>query len=107
MAAIDPDELQQVLQALQHSRTLLDDLVVRGVRAAGPAEHGRLDALQGELSRVGARHLAEQLRTLAEAMRADDPKATAGLLRAQTSLYLFDRVLTLRVVEAGLGEAAR
>lgn len=102
MTAIDPDELQQVLQALQHGRTLLDDLVVRGVRAAGPAEHGRLDALREELSRVGARHLADRLGALSQAMRADDPGATTGLLRAQTSLYLFDRVLTLRVVEAEL-----
>ena len=103
--AIDPGELHEVLQALQHARTLLDELVVRGVRAAGPAELGRLDALREELGRVGARHLAEQLRALADAMRADDPAATRGLLCAQTSLYLFDRVLTLRVVERGLVEA--
>jgi hypothetical protein len=105
MTAIDPDELQEVLQALQHARTLLDELVVRGVRAAGPAELGRLDALREELGRVGARHLAEQLRALSDAMRADDPAATGELLCAQTSLYLFDRILTLRVVEAGLVEA--
>ena len=105
MTAIDPDELQEVLQALQHARTLLDDLVVRGVRAAGPAELGRLDALREELGRVGARHLAEQLRALSDAMRADDAAAPSGLLHAQTSLYLFDRILTLRVVEAGLMEA--
>lgn len=105
MTAIDPDELQEVLSALQRGRTLLDELVVRGVRAAGPAELGRLEALREELGRVGARHLAEQLRALADAMRADDPAATRGLLGAQTSLYLFDRVLTLRVAEAGLMEA--
>lgn len=105
MTTIDPDELQEVLQALQHARTLLDDLVVRGVRAAGPAELGRLDALREELGRVGARHLAEQLRALSDAMRADDPAAASGLLHAHTSLYLFDRILTLRVAEAGLMEA--
>lgn len=103
---LDPDELQEVLQALRTGRTLLDELVVRGVRTAGPGEHGRLDALREELSRVGARHLAEQLVTLSEAMRNDDPGAPGGLLRAQTSLYLFDRVLTLRVVEAGLAAAS-
>jgi len=105
MTAIDPDELQEVLQALQQARTLLDDLMVRGVRAAGPGELGRLDALREELGRVGAHHLAEQLGALSNAMRADDPAATGGLLCAQTSLYLFDRILTLRVVEAGLMEA--
>lgn|SRR5690606_1064686 len=106
MTAIDPDELQEVLHALQRSRTLLDELVVRGVRAAGPAEHGRLDALREELWRVGARHLAEQLGALLEAMRSDDPAATSHVLRAQTSLHLFDRVLTLRVVEVGLSAEA-
>jgi hypothetical protein len=105
MTAVDPHELQEVLQALQHGRTLLDELVVRGVRAAGPTALARLDALRVELGRVGARHLDEQLRALCEAMRADDPTATSGLLLAQTSLYLFDRILTLRVVEAGLMEA--
>jgi hypothetical protein len=75
------------------------------VRAAGPAEHGRLDALREELSRVGARHLADRLGALSEAMRSDDPGATSSLLRAQTSLVLFDRILTLRVVEAGLAAA--
>lgn len=102
MTATDPDELQQVLQALERSRTLLDELVVRGVRAAGPADWARLDALKDELLRAGARHLAEQLGALGSAMRSDDATATGGLLRAQTSLYLFDRVLTLRVAEAGL-----
>ncbi|MCX4247674.1 hypothetical protein [Paraliomyxa miuraensis] len=107
MTAIDHDELQEVLSALLHGRTLIDELVVRGVRAAGPNEYGRLEALRDELSRVGARHLAEQLGALAEAVRNDDPEAPAGLLRAQTSLQLFDRVLTLRVVEAGLAVAGQ
>lgn len=111
MAAIDPDELhgelQEVLQALLRCRTLLDELVVRGVRAAGPGEHGRLDGLREELSRVGARHLAERLGALLGAMQADDPGAPRELLRAQTSLHVFDRVLTLRVVEADLHAAGQ
>ncbi len=102
MAAIDPDELEQVLRVLHHARTLLDELVVRGLRASGPAEQHRLDALRDELSRVGARHLADRLGMLSEALRSDDPRAPAELLSAQTSLYLFDRILTLRVAEAGL-----
>jgi hypothetical protein len=102
MTAIDPEALQEVLLALQHGRTLLDELVVRGVRAAGPADWGRLEALGEELERVGARHLGDQLGALLGAMKNDDPGATGAVLRAQTSLVLFDRVLTLRVVEASL-----
>jgi len=102
MAAIDSDELDEVLRVLHHSRTLLDELVVRGLRACGPAEQRRLDALCEELSRVGARHLAERLGALSQALRGDDPGAPFELLSAQTSLYLFDRILTLRVAEAGL-----
>jgi len=102
MPTIDPDQLAEVVQALTRSRQLLDDLVVRGVRTAGPGELAQLDALREELARVGAQHLAGRLRTLADAMRADAPDVALGLLRAHTSIHLFDRVLTLRVVEQKL-----
>lgn len=102
---VDDQELAQVAQALRHCRDLLQELVIRGVRTSGPAELDRLDALREELARHGAQHLAERLTTLHTAMREDDPAAAAALLRAQACLHLFDRVLTMRVVEAELGAA--
>lgn len=103
MTSIDPEPLDEVVQALKRSRRLLDELVVRGLRTAGPGELSQLDALGDELARVGAQHLAGRLAALAEGMRADAKDVAATLLRAQASVYLFDRVLTLRVVEQQLG----
>lgn len=103
MASIDPQQLDEVVQALTRSRKLLDDLVVRGVRTAGPSELSKLDALREELARVGAQHLSGRLELLGEGIRDDASDVAARLLRAQASLYLFDRVLTVRVAEQQLG----
>jgi len=105
MPTVDPQSLAEVVGALQRTRDLLDQLVVRGVRTVGPAELDQLDALREELARAGAQHLAGRLRALGEAMRADDPQAAARLMQAHASLHLFDRVLTLRVAEQQLAEA--
>lgn len=105
MTIIDPDELTEVVDALEHGRALLEQLVIRGVRTAGPAEHEHLDALADQLHRQGASHLAGRMRALLEAMREDDPGAAVALLRAQASLHVFDRVLTMRVVDQQLGAA--
>ncbi len=102
MSSVDPEQLAEVVQALTRSRQLLDDLVVRGVRTAGPGELAQLDALREELARVGAQHLAGRLPTLADSMRADASDVAVGLLRAHASILLFDRVLTLKVVEQEL-----
>lgn len=98
MGIIDPDELAQVVQALERSKQLLDQLVVRGVRTAGPEQLDELEALRDELGRVGAHHLAERMGALVSAMRNDDPDSGRALLRTQTSLHLFDRILTMEVV---------
>lgn len=98
MRTIDPDELAQVVQALERSKARLDALVVRGVRTAGPGELDELDALRHELDRVGAHHLAQRMTHLVAAMRSDAPEAGRALLRTQTSLHLFDRILTMEVV---------
>lgn len=107
MQRIDTDELAQVVQALERSKQQLDALVVRGVRTAGPGELDELDALGAELARVGAQHLAQRIERLVGAMRSDDPEAGRALLRAQTSLHLFDRILTMEVVGERLAAAAR
>ncbi|MCB9718834.1 MAG: hypothetical protein H6712_33625 [Myxococcales bacterium] len=105
MTVIDPDALDQVVRTLQRSRELLEQLVIRGVRTAGPAELDRLDALREELGRHGTTHLAGRLHALLVAMRNDDPAAAVALLRAQATLHVLERVLTMRVVEAELAGA--
>lgn len=100
------DEIAELRDALDRLHAGLNDLVVRGVRAAGPQDLSRLDALRDEFRAAGAEHLAGRLTTLGDALRADDRAAAPALLRAMTSLRLFDRMLTLEVASSALASAA-
>jgi hypothetical protein len=90
----DTNEVAEVMQTLDRLHAALADLVVRGLRSAGPAQLAPLEALREEFSRIGAEHLAGRLGDLLDAIRADDRGAAAALLRAQTSSRLFERLLT-------------
>jgi len=50
-----------------------------------------------------AAHLAGRLEVLIAAIRSDDRSSPGALMRAQASLRLFDRLLTLESVDAQLG----
>jgi hypothetical protein len=91
------DEIEELRDALDRLHAALEDLVVRGLRAAGPRDLARLAALRDEFRAAGAEHLAGRLDTLEAAIRADDRGASPALLRAMTALRLFDRMLTLEV----------
>lgn len=99
------DEIAELRDALDRLHAALDDLVVRGLRAAGPQDLARLTALRDEFRAAGAGRLAQQLDTTAEAVRADSRGAAAALLRAMTAARLFDRLLTLEVATAQLSAA--
>ncbi len=86
----------EIALVTERLRGLLDDLVVRGLRTAGGDELRRLDAAREELGRFGAGHLAGRLDDLAAAVRAGGSDGGA-LLRVQTSLRLFDSLLTREV----------
>ncbi len=96
------DEIAELRDALDRLHATMDDLVVRGVRAAGPQEVARLVALRDEFRTAGAEHLAEKLTTLVEAVQAGERTAAAALMRAVTTFRLFDRMLTLEVARAAL-----
>jgi hypothetical protein len=100
------DEIAELRDALDRLHAAADDLVVRGVRAAGPQEVARLTALRDEFRAAGAEHLAGRLATLVDAVRADDRAAAPALLRAMTAARLFDRMLTLEVASAALAAAS-
>ena len=57
---------------LARLQATLDDLIVRGLRAAGPCEMARLIALGDEFRRAGAGHIAGRLVDLVDGLRADD-----------------------------------
>src|SRR5438132_12268549 len=90
-------ETAEIVQSLERLQGALEDLAVRGLRAAGPGQLATLEALRAEFERVGAGHLAGRVAAVITAVRNDDRSAAAALLRAQASLRVFERVLTLEV----------
>src|SRR5262245_42699502 len=91
------DEIAELRDALDRLPAAMDDLAVRGLRAAGPRDLAKLTALRDEFRDAGAGHIAERLSATIEAVRSDDRGAAAALLRAMTATRLFDRMLTLEV----------
>jgi hypothetical protein len=90
-------ETDEIVQSLDRLQSAFEDLTVRGLRAAGPSQLTTLEALRAELERVGANHLAGRVAAVINAVRNDDRSAAAALFRAQASLRVFERVLTLEV----------
>src|SRR5262249_2718271 len=62
-------EVAEVLQTIDRLNAALADLMVRGLRSAGQAQLGPLDALREELERIGAAHLAGRITALLDAIR--------------------------------------
>src|SRR5262245_8038257 len=87
----DMEELAELRDALDRLHTALDDLAMRGLRAAGPQDLARLTALRDEFKDAGAGHIAERLTTTIDAVRADDRNSAASLLRSMVASRLFDR----------------
>jgi hypothetical protein len=85
----------EILQAVDRLHAALADLVVRGLRSVGPAQLAPLNSLREEFERIGADHLAGGIRDLIESIRQGEHGAAEALLRAQTSLRLFERILTV------------
>jgi hypothetical protein len=96
-------ETAEILQAIDRLHEALAEMVVRGLGAAGPARLAVLRGLREEFDRVGAAHLAGRLAALLDAAGRADRPAAAALLRAQTSLRLFERLLTLEHAQELLG----
>lgn len=85
-------EVTDALFALQQT---LDELVVRGLQATGPDDLARLTALGEEFGRAGAAYVADQVATLVRHVRGAEKTAARALLRTQTVLRVFERVLSI------------
>lgn len=96
------DEIAELRDALDRMQSAFDDLAMRGLRAAGPAELKALAALRDEFRDAGAASLAERLTVTHDAIRTGDHAAAATLLRAMTAGRLFERMLTLEVAAGSL-----
>lgn len=96
---------QEIIDTLHHLLHEFEDLAVGGLRAVGPERIKQLDHLKEAFERAGSLHLAKRLGNLADAIREDSRTAGDALMRAQASVRMFDRILTLEVVEDQLKQA--
>src|SRR5262245_60564024 len=103
---LSAEERNEVCGMIETLRGELDDLALRGLRTAGPDDLRTLDSLRQECARIGAAHLAERTTALVDAIRGSDASAGVSLMRAQTSLRVFERVMTLDTVADALELAA-
>lgn len=101
------EQRDEVARTVETIRGRLEELVVRGVTSAGPDEAATLGALRDELTRLDAPHLASRLGELADALtQGGRGGGVRRLLLANTTLRVFERVMTLDVVDGLLGAAA-
>ena len=89
------DEIAELRDALDRLHTLFEELLLRGLRAAGAKEITRLTNIRDEFLTAGAAHIADRLTTLLNAIESGERDAAAHSMRALTAVRLFDRMLTL------------
>ncbi|HEU0031452.1 MAG TPA: hypothetical protein VFQ53_12525 [Kofleriaceae bacterium] len=94
-----------MIAALFALQQAFEDLVVRGLRSSGPDDVRRLQAIGEDFGRAGAGYIADLVGKLVHLVREADSEAPRALLRAQTAMRVFERVLSLdAAVEALAGE---
>src|SRR5690242_20245130 len=94
-----PEELEELRVSLERIRTLLENLVVRGLRACGPDELSQIGSFAEHLEQTGAGHLASLMSELRNQIERDERISARTLLETQTNVRLLERLLTLRVVK--------
>lgn len=92
--------MEEVVQTIERLQQTFEDLAVRGLRSCGPEQLTVLTSLHEELDRIGAAHIAGRLEDVIAKIRNDDRGSARALMRAQASLRVFERLLTLGTVEA-------
>jgi hypothetical protein len=91
--------VEEVVQTIERLQQTFEDLTVRGLRTCGPEQLTILSSLHEDLDRIGAAHLAGRLEALINGIKSDDRASARALMRAQASLRVFERLLTLETVE--------
>jgi hypothetical protein len=99
------DELEELRISLERIRALLENIVVRGLRACGPDELTQLRSYAEHLEQTGAGHLASMLSDLHGEIERDERTSPRKLLETQTNVRLLERLLTLRVVKGHYANA--
>ena len=101
------DEVAEVLETLERIVHEFEDLAVGGLRALGPERVTSLRAMAAEFSRIGVLHISDRLQQLADAIDEGDRSAAEKLMRAQSSVRMFERMLTLETATVALAKIAR
>jgi hypothetical protein len=91
-------EFDEIRAGIERLRGMLENLIVRGLRACGEEELLQLQSFTEYLERAGAGHVAAVLGRLHSQIAADDRASARTLLTAQTAVRLLERLLTLKVV---------
>ena len=89
------DSVQEVAFTIEQVQQLFRDLTVGGLLTADTEKINTLRTLYEEFSKIGAPHIAENLKALLGAIEANSRESAVLLMRAQASIRLFDRILTL------------
>ena len=92
--------VEEVVQTIERLQQTFEDIAVRGLRSCGAEQLTMLTSLHEELDRIGAAHMAGRLEDVITKIRNDDRGSARALMRAQASLRVFERLLTLGTVEA-------
>lgn len=92
-------EIPELVQTIEFLQREFEELAIRGLRTCGPEHLTSLRHVCEEFSGIGATHLAGRISELIQAIESDDRKAAEALLRAQSTLRTFERVLTLEFAE--------
>lgn len=94
-----PTEFQELQVSLDRLRAMLEMFIVRGLRACGPEQLVQLKAFTEQFEQAGASHVASVLADLHSLIEKDDRASARALLKAQTSVRMLERLLTLKVIE--------
>jgi hypothetical protein len=93
-------EYEELRVSVERLRTLLENLVVRGLRACGSEELAQLKSQVEYFDSVGAAHVSAVLAELQAQIERDDRASARTLLKAQTAVRMLERLLTLRIVKS-------
>jgi len=95
----------EVIQTIEHLQRTFEDLALRGLRASGANEITTLTNIKEECERIGAYHLAERVGAIIDAIKTNSRSGADALMRAQSSLRVFERILTLETAQQLLSGA--
>ncbi len=88
-------DTQEVAYTLEHLRTVLENLVVKGLGSASVEQVSSLTSIREECERIGAYYLSESVANVVEGIQSGSNTAAGALMKAQATLRVFERILTL------------